>query len=162
MSRIRPTFVSFAPLRGPQEIDALTTTVVTEAGETRLPPVKSSADVETGRLVRNILNSLDDAKAEDVVSIDLRGKTTIADMMLIATGRSNTQVGAIADRIVRNCKELGLVPRIEGVPHCDWVLVDAGDVIVHVFRPEVRQFYNLEKMWGGDRPAETGAKLRPI
>ena len=134
--------------------EALTTTVMMEAGKTPPHPVKSSADVETGHLVRTVLNSLDDAKAENVLSIDLRGKTSIADMMLIATGRSNTHVGAIADRIVKSCKEIGLVPRVEGVPHCDWVLVDAGDVIVHIFRPEVRQFYNLEKMWGGDRPAE--------
>ena len=135
---------------------------MTEAGKAPLPPVKSSADAETGRLVREILNSLDDAKAENVVSIDLRGKTSIADMMLIATGRSNTHVGAIAERIVRSCKDLGLIPKVEGVPNCDWALVDAGDVIVHIFRPEVRQFYNLEKMWGGDRPAEDTGKQRPI
>ena len=104
--------------------------------------------------MRNVLNSLDDAKAENVVSIDLRGKTTIADMMFIATGRSSTHVGSIAERVVKGCKEMGVIPRIEGVPQCDWVLVDAGDIIIHVFRPEVRQFYNLEKMWGGDRPAE--------
>jgi len=110
--------------------------------------------------VRTILNSLDDAKAEDVVSIDLQGKTTIADCMVIASGRSNTHVGAMAERIVKECKDLGLVPRVEGVPHCDWVLVDAGDVVVHIFRPEVRQFYNLEKMWSGPRPAELPAGPR--
>src|SRR5690606_30907963 len=106
-------------------------------------------------LVRSVLTALDDAKAEDVVSIDLAGKTSIADAMLIATGRSNTHVGAIADRVLKACKEAGVAaPRVEGLPHCDWVLIDAGDVIVHVFRPEVRAFYNLEKMWGGDRPVE--------
>jgi ribosome-associated protein len=79
--------------------------------------------------------------------------------MLIASGRSNTHVGAIADRVVKTCKENGLnAPRVEGLPHCDWVLIDAGDVIVHIFRPEVRQFYNLEKMWSGDRPAENPAR----
>lgn len=110
---------------------------------------------DAGSLVRNILTSLEDSKAEDIVSIDLHGKTSLADMMIIASGRSNTHVGAIADRVVKACKESGLAaPRIEGLPACDWVLIDAGDVIVHVFRPEVRQFYNLEKMWGGDRPAE--------
>jgi ribosome-associated protein len=108
-----------------------------------------------GLIVRNILTSLEDAKAENVVSIDLTGKTSLADTMLIATGRSNVHVGAIADRVITSCKDCGLTPpRIEGMPHCDWVLVDAGDVIIHVFRPEVRQFYNLEKMWGGDRPDE--------
>jgi ribosome-associated protein len=101
------------------------------------------------------VTSLEDAKAENIVSIDLTGKTTLADMMVIATGRSNIHVGAIADRVIKSCKDCGLAaPRIEGMPHCDWVLVDAGDVIIHVFRPEVRQFYNLEKMWGGDRPDE--------
>lgn len=105
-------------------------------------------------LLGGILGSLDDAKAEDVLSIDLAGKTSIADTMLIATGRSNTHVNAIADRVLKSCKGVGTVARVEGMPQCDWVLIDAGDVIVHIFRPEVRQFYNLEKMWGTDRPDE--------
>jgi ribosome-associated protein len=110
------------------------------------------------QFVRLILNCLDDAKAEQIVSLDLRGKTTLADMMIIASGRSSTHVGAIADRIMRECKKHGFpIPRVEGLPHCDWVLVDANDIIIHLFRPEVRQFYNLEKMWGGDRPAELRA-----
>ena len=109
---------------------------------------------EADRLVRTILDSLDDAKAEEVTAIDLHGKTSIADHMVVASGRSSTHVGAIADRLIRSCKELGIVPRIEGLQNCDWVLIDAGDAIVHVFRPEVRQFYNLEKMWGGTRPEE--------
>ncbi|MDP2357649.1 MAG: ribosome silencing factor [Beijerinckiaceae bacterium] len=112
-------------------------------------------------LVRTVLTALDDAKAENVVSIELAGKTTIADAMMIATGRSNTHVGAIADRVLKACKAAGVVaPRIEGLPNCDWVLVDAGDVIIHVFRPDVRAFYNLEKMWGGDRPTEAAASDR--
>lgn len=98
------------------------------------------------------MESLDDAKAEDAIVIDLHGKTTIADAMVIATGRSSTHVGAIADRLVRGIKASDRLPRIEGLAGGDWVLIDAGDVIVHVFRPEVRQFYNLEKMWGADRP----------
>ncbi len=105
-------------------------------------------------LTRGILDSLDDAKAEDILAIDLEGKTTIADLMVIATGRSNTHVNAIADRVLRVCKSAGVTARVEGVPQCDWVLLDAGDIIVHIFRPEVRQFYNLEKMWGVDRPSE--------
>ena len=117
-------------------------------------PVKDPADAAVTKLVKGIHASLDDAKAEDIVSIDLRGKTSIADVMIIATGRSTTHVGAIADRILKDCKAQGLVPRIEGIPQCDWVLVDAGDVIVHLFRPDVREFYNLEKMWGGPRPGE--------
>ena len=90
--------------------------------------------------------------------IDLAGKTTLADAMTIAAGRSNTHVGAIAERVIKACKEFGVAaPRVEGMPHNDWVLVDAGDVIVHIFRPEVRLFYNLEKMWSGDRPGDRPA-----
>lgn len=104
-------------------------------------------------ILQGVLESLDDAKAEDVITIDLRGKTALADDMIIATGRSNVHVAAIADRVIKACKGV-VAPRLEGLPQADWVLIDAGDVIVHVFRPEVRQFYNLEKMWGGDRPSE--------
>jgi ribosome-associated protein len=87
-------------------------------------------------------------KAEDTVTIDLAGKSSLADYMVVTSGRSNRQVGAIADRIAEDLAKAGIRGvRIEGQPHCDWVLIDAGDVIVHVFRPEVRAFYNLEKMW---------------
>ena len=96
--------------------------------------------------------SLDDAKAEDTALIDLRGKTSIADAMVVTTGRSNVHVNAIADRVLRALKSTDMTVRIEGLANGDWVLIDAGDVIVHIFRPEVRQFYNLEKMWGVDRP----------
>ncbi|TVR06043.1 MAG: ribosome silencing factor [Salinarimonadaceae bacterium] len=100
--------------------------------------------------------SLEDMKAEDVVEIDLAGKTSIADAMVVATGRSDRHVGAIADRLIKELKDNGFgAPRVEGMPACDWVLIDGGDVIAHIFRPEVRSFYNLEKMWGEDRPAES-------
>ena len=113
---------------------------------------------EDAPLVKMILDSLEDSKAEDVVKIDLIGKTSLADTMLIATGRSNVHVNAIADRIVRACRAAGrAAPRVEGQPHCDWVLIDIGDAIVHIFRPEVRQFYNLEKLWSADRPGEMRA-----
>lgn len=109
----------------------------------------------TASLARIVLESLDDSKADDIVAIDLNGKTSIADSMIIATGRSNVHVGAIAHRVIESCKAAGFgTPRVEGVPHNDWVLVDVNDVIIHIFRPEVRQFYNLEKLWGGDRPGE--------
>jgi ribosome-associated protein len=95
-----------------------------------------------------VLAQLDDAKAEDTCSIDLAGKTPIADYMVVTSGRSNRQVGAIADRLLKALGAAGVAGvRVEGMPYCDWVLIDAGDVIVHVFRPEVRAFYNLEKMW---------------
>ncbi|MEM6852049.1 MAG: ribosome silencing factor [Pseudomonadota bacterium] len=99
---------------------------------------------------------LDDDKAEDVVVIDLKGKSSVADAMVIATGRSNRHVGAIVDHLVRKMKEIGIQGcQVEGVPQCDWVLVDAGDVIVHVFRPEVRAFYNLERIWSPEALGET-------
>ncbi len=118
------------------------------------PAVPTEARPDPDAIAAAILGSLDDAKAEDIVPIDLRGKTSIADTMILATGRSTTHVGSIADRVSRACKDLGVVPKVQGLPHCDWVLVDAGDVIVHLFRPEVRVFYNLEKLWGTDRPRE--------
>lgn len=118
----------------------------------------AAQDTLQNSLLQKILDALDDSKAENVVVIDLAGKTTLADGMAIASGRSNTHVGAIAERVIKACKEMGVAaPRVEGMPHNDWVLVDAGDLIVHVFRPEVRQFYNLEKMWSGDRPSDRPA-----
>jgi len=110
-------------------------------------------------LLARILTSLDDDKAEEVVEIDLRGKSEMADYMVICSGRSSRQVTAIAEKLVDRLKEeLGLVCKVEGRDVGDWVLIDAGDVIVHVFRPEVREFYQLEKMWMS--PAETAAALR--
>jgi ribosome-associated protein len=89
-------------------------------------------------------------KAEDTVTIDLAGKTSIADAMVVTSGRSNRHVGSMADRVLDDLARAGVRgARVEGTPHCDWVLIDAGDVIVHVFRPEVRAFYQLEKMWAG-------------
>jgi ribosome-associated protein len=102
-----------------------------------------------------VLDTLDNAKAEDVVTIDIKGKTSIGDQMVVASGRSQRHVGAVADHLIRKLKDEGFGrARVEGLPHCDWVLIDAGDVIVHIFRPEVREFYNLEKMWSADRPME--------
>ncbi len=101
--------------------------------------------------------TLEDHKAEEISVIDLRGRTAIADHMVIATGKSQRQVGAMADFVERALKQAGQPVSTEGVPQCDWVLVDGGDIIVHLFRPEVRTFYNLEKMWGTlEAKAETG------
>lgn len=106
-------------------------------------------------MLKVVLACLDDAKAENVVCIDLSGKTPIADHMVVASGRSHRHVGAIADQIASALKDNGFgAPRIEGLPNCDWVLIDAGDLIVHIFRPEVRDFYNLEKLWSADTPSE--------
>jgi nicotinate-nucleotide adenylyltransferase len=101
-----------------------------------------------------VVKSLDDDKGEDIVVIDLRGKSNIADFMVIATGRSARQVGAMADHLLRGLQpELSFRMAIEGLPQGDWALVDCGDVVVHLFRPEVRDFYALEKMWGLEPPA---------
>ncbi|MAK63467.1 MAG: ribosome silencing factor [Maricaulis sp.] len=95
-----------------------------------------------------VLDSLEDDKAEDIVAIDLRGKSSVTDIMIVASGRSARHVNALADHLVRKLKDHGSgKARVEGMQTCDWVLIDAGDVIVHLFRPEVRSFYNLEKMW---------------
>ncbi|MGH6735337.1 MAG: ribosome silencing factor [Methyloceanibacter sp.] len=107
------------------------------------------------RLLEIVVDTLDGSKAEDVVVIDLKGKTSIGDHMVLASGRSQRHVGAVADHLIKKLKDEGYGrARVEGLPQCDWVLIDAGDIIVHVFRPEVREFYNLEKMWSADRPME--------
>jgi ribosome-associated protein len=117
-----------------------------------------AASAETARLHTLILDSLEDDQALDVVSIPLEGKSSIADYMVIASGRSTRQVAAIATKLAERLKAAGYgSPRIEGLPAADWVLIDAGDIVVHLFRPEVRSFYNLERMWGfGDEPAAVG------
>ena len=95
-----------------------------------------------------VLTSLDDDQAQEVVSIPLEGKSSIADHMVIASGRSTRQVAAMAQKLAERIKHAGMGPvRLEGLPAADWVLIDAGDVVVHLFRPEVRSFYNLERMW---------------
>jgi ribosome-associated protein len=104
--------------------------------------------VNVDEATRIVLTSLEDDKAEDILAIDIRGKSSFADMLIVASGRSARHVGALADHVMRKLKESGVKDvNVEGVPHCDWVLVDAGDVVVHLFRPEVRSFYNIEKIW---------------
>ena len=108
-------------------------------------------------LLAIILKSLEDDKAEDIVQIDLRGKTEIGDYMVICSGRSTRQVSAISEKLAQKIKDdYGIVAKTEGKDTGDWVLIDTGDVIVHIFRPEVREFYQLEKMWlpAGAKPAE--------
>lgn len=103
---------------------------------------------EPGSLHELVLRSLDDDQAQELVSIPLEGKSSIADHMVIASGRSTRQVAAMAQKLAERIKGAGFGnARIEGLPAADWVLIDAGDVVVHIFRPEVRSFYNLERMW---------------
>jgi ribosome-associated protein len=117
---------------------------------TRRAPVSVSKRPDAEETLRLILDRLEDMKAEDTVTIDLTGKTAFTDAMVVTSGRSNRHVGAVADRVIEGLKKAGIKDvHVEGMPHCDWVLIDAGDVIVHVFRPEVRAFYDIEKMWAG-------------
>jgi ribosome-associated protein len=120
-----------------------------------LQPDFRSTDVDSVAVLHKlILDSLDDDQAVDTISIPLAGKSTIADHMVIASGRSTRQVASMAAKLSEKIKGNGRAVRIEGLPTADWVLIDAGDVIVHLFRPEVRTFYNLERMWSfGEAPA---------
>jgi len=130
--------IAGAPRTGADHADAPSRTALSN-----LPPEQRAPAI-----LALIQAQLDDDKAEDIVTIDLCGKTDIADAMVVASGRSARHVGAMADKIVRKLKEQGFGrARMEGAPACDWVLIDAEDVIVHLFRPEVRQFYNLERIW---------------
>lgn len=111
-------------------------------------PARLSGKSAANLALNTVLASLDDAKAENIVPIDIQGKSSLADHMVIASGRSHRHVAAVADNVIKALKDAGLgTARVEGLAGADWVLIDAGDVIVHVFRPEVREFYNLEKMW---------------
>jgi ribosome-associated protein len=111
--------------------------------------LSTAPDDRADELLSIVLKSLDDDQAQEIISIPLAGKSSVADYIVIASGRSSRQVTAIAQKLAERVKaETGRPSRIEGLPVADWVLIDAGDVIVHVFRPEVRSFYNLERMWG--------------
>lgn len=111
-------------------------------------PAGVSVRDASSRALDTVLASLEDSKAENIVSIDIQGKSSLGDHMVIASGRSHRHVSAIADHLLKAFKDAGFSGvRVEGLASADWVLIDSGDVIVHVFRPEVREFYNLEKMW---------------
>jgi ribosome-associated protein len=143
----------------PAERNATLTLIPTSqqaAAPTARSPAVSGDSLTADLLSQIIVEGLEDAKAEDIVSIDLLGRTTLADRMIIASGRSSVHVGAIADRVVKACRDAGYPsPKVEGMPLCDWVLLDAQNAIVHIFRPDVRRFYNLEKIWSADRPGES-------
>lgn len=113
-----------------------------------VPQTSGAVDYSAEDVLNTVVSSLEDAKAEDMVSINIQGKSALGDYMIVASGRSHRHVGAIADHLLRDLKQQGYgTPRVEGLPNCDWVLIDTGDVIVHIFRPEVRAFYSIEKMW---------------
>jgi ribosome-associated protein len=126
-----------------------------------MPDLDTTHHAEPGSLLALVLAQLDDDQAQDIVTIPLEGKSSIADFMVVASGRSTRQVAAMANKLAEKLKQSGEPsPRIEGLPAADWVLIDAGDVVVHLFRPEVRSFYNLERMWGfgedGEQKAQAG------
>jgi ribosome-associated protein len=118
------------------------------ARKTSTPEAALKAQPDADKILNMILSRLDDMKAEETVTIDLRGKSAFSDYMIVTSGRANRHVGAIAENVAKGLKENGIKTiHIEGLPNCDWVLIDSGEVIVHVFRPEVREFYNLERLW---------------
>lgn len=132
--------------------------VLAAKGKTLRTALRKKADIvpspagisvnAASRAIDTVLASLDDSKAENIVSIDIQGKSSLGDYMVIASGRSHRHVAAVADHLLKALKDAGLGQvRVEGLAGADWVLIDCGDVIVHIFRPEVRDFYNLEKMW---------------
>jgi ribosome-associated protein len=127
-------------------IDSLATKVRSVTAKRAAKP-KIAASKKEPALLSLILKQLDDDKAEDTISIDVRGRTSIADHMVVTSGRANRHVAAIAEHLIEVLSKAGQKPRYEGLPAADWVLIDAGDIIVHVFRPEVREFYSLERMW---------------
>lgn len=119
-----------------------------------LHPVTADRELSPEAAQSLVLESLEGSKAEDIVSIDITGKTPLGDYMVVASGRSQRHVAAITEHLVADLKKAGgRNIRVEGERSCDWVLVDTGDIIVHVFRPEVRDFYAIEKMWRGHSPA---------
>jgi ribosome-associated protein len=126
----------------------LSKSVLPKARKTSTQAAALKAQPDADKTLNMILSRLDDMKAEETITIDLRGKSAFSDYMIVTSGRVNRHVGAIAENVAKGLKETGIKNiHIEGLPNCDWVLIDSGDVIVHIFRPEVREFYNLERLW---------------
>lgn len=137
----------YTPMTSPQPLPV----------DTGIAPSSTSGSVDAapGSVLDLVLRSLDDDQAQEIVTIPLEGKSSVADYMVIASGRSTRQVASMAQKLAERIKQGGFGNvRIEGLPAADWVLIDAGDIVVHLFRPEVRSFYNLERMWAfGDQGA---------
>jgi ribosome-associated protein len=127
-----------------------------QAVKTERDPNRPAPGIDVEAATQVVLTSLEDDKAEEIVSIDIRGKSSFADMLVVASGRSARHVGALAEHVMSKLKDAGVKDvRVEGMPQADWVLVDAGDVVIHLFRPEVRSFYAIEKIWSGNHTTPT-------
>ena len=132
---------------------------LTESETVSMPSPQDSK--ESRDLANLILDVLDEHSAQDIIEIDIRGKSSISDYMIVASGRSNRHVGALSDYLIKSLKNIGKKNiGIEGLKSCDWVLIDVGDVIVHLFRPEVRAFYNIEKIWSMPSPLNLNEKIQ--
>lgn len=140
------------PARKPASAKPAAKSTKPAARSASIAPPDSKALAAAKETLKVILAQLEDMKAEETVTVDLKGTSSVADFVVVTTGRSNRQVAAIADRVIEGLHKIRVKTKVEGKQTGDWVLVDAGDVIVHVFRPEVRTFYNLEKMWAGVDP----------
>lgn len=147
------------PTPAPPE-DGATARPAHESGAPEGPAPQSGASESNDALHQLVLRSLDDDQAVDVVSIPLAGKSSIADHMVIASGRSTRQVASMAQKLTERIKQdMKRSVRVEGLPVADWVLIDADDVIIHIFRPEVRTFYNLERMWAFEERSGSSAQI---
>ena len=132
---------------------------LTESETVSMPSRQDSK--ESRDLANLILDVLDEHSAQDIIEIDIRGKSSISDYMIVTSGRSNRHVGALSDYLIKSLKNIGKKNiGIEGLKSCDWVLIDVGDVIVHLFRPEVRAFYNIEKIWSMPSPLNLNEKIQ--
>jgi len=132
---------------------------LTESETVSMPSPQDSK--ESRDLANLILDVLDEHSAQEIIEIDIRGKSSISDYMIVASGRSNRHVGALSDYLIKSLKSIGKKNiGIEGLKSCDWVLIDVGDVIVHLFRPEVRAFYNIEKIWSMPSPLGLNEKIQ--
>jgi ribosome-associated protein len=155
--RKSPSHLALRQRNATEELN-LTRTATGTKKTPRAPKPKRAAAADKALLTR-ILTSLDDDKAEDIVTIDLDGRSSLADALVIANGRSQRHVSAIAEHLARRLKEAGYGTRpIDGLSSGDWVLVDAGDIIVHIFRPEVRNYYDLEGMWSVEEPKRANSR----
>jgi ribosome-associated protein len=153
--------IAFQPVQQTPRTQPLPATRSTKTGKSSAKPTATSpkpSGPDPLELAKLVAAQLDDDKAENILNIPLAGKSPMADAMVVATGRSARHVAALADHVSRKLKEAGATKvRVEGLPNADWVLIDAGDVIVHIFRPEVREFYNLERIWASDAPPTSRA-----